>query len=117
MAKPAPITILTEPIGSIPRPVDLIERVSRARMRSPAGNLTSVFLWQPPPVDLHSETPEEVRDLVTERPSIFRFSNSVLADDSGFSPSEMTPPRAVTLPLPRSRRLRSALELRTTYAR
>jgi len=26
MAKPAPVTIPTEPIGSIPRPVDLIER-------------------------------------------------------------------------------------------
>jgi hypothetical protein len=109
MAKPAPITIPTEPIGSIPRPVDLIERVSTARMRSLAGNLTSDFLWQSPPVDLQSETPEEVRDLVPERPSIFRSSNAVLADDSGFSPSEMTPPRAVTLPWPTSRRLCSAM--------
>jgi 5-methyltetrahydropteroyltriglutamate--homocysteine methyltransferase len=29
MAKPGPIPIPTEPIGSIPRPVDLIERVAR----------------------------------------------------------------------------------------
>jgi hypothetical protein len=29
MAKPAPIAIPTEPIGSIPRPVDLIERVAK----------------------------------------------------------------------------------------
>src|SRR6266481_1914518 len=29
MAKPASITIPTEPIGSIPRPVDLIERVAK----------------------------------------------------------------------------------------
>src|SRR6266446_5595169 len=29
MTKPAPITIPTEPIGSIPRPVDLIERVAQ----------------------------------------------------------------------------------------
>ena len=28
MAKPAPITIPTEPIGNIPRPADLIERVA-----------------------------------------------------------------------------------------
>jgi hypothetical protein len=30
MATPAPITIPTEPIGSIPRPTDLIERVAKA---------------------------------------------------------------------------------------
>src|SRR6195256_2995458 len=29
MAMPAPVTIPTEPIGSIPRPVDLIERISQ----------------------------------------------------------------------------------------
>jgi 5-methyltetrahydropteroyltriglutamate--homocysteine methyltransferase len=35
MAKHAPITIPTEPIGSIPRPVDLIERVSRGDSEDP----------------------------------------------------------------------------------
>src|SRR5260370_38146726 len=30
-----PITIPTEPIGSIPRPVDLIERVAKARSEGP----------------------------------------------------------------------------------
>jgi len=30
MVKPRPITIPTEPIGRIPRPVDLIERVKKA---------------------------------------------------------------------------------------
>jgi len=35
MAKPPPITIPTEPIGSIPRPVDLIERVSRGESEDP----------------------------------------------------------------------------------
>jgi len=35
MAKPAPITIPTEPIGSIPRPVDLIERVARGDEEDP----------------------------------------------------------------------------------
>jgi 5-methyltetrahydropteroyltriglutamate--homocysteine methyltransferase len=29
MARPAPITIPTEPIGSIPRPVDRIERIAK----------------------------------------------------------------------------------------
>jgi 5-methyltetrahydropteroyltriglutamate--homocysteine methyltransferase len=41
MAKPAPITIPTEPIGSIPRPVDLIERVSRGDIDDP--NLAPLF--------------------------------------------------------------------------
>jgi 5-methyltetrahydropteroyltriglutamate--homocysteine methyltransferase len=35
MAKPAPITIPTEPIGSIPRPVDLIERVAKGDSEDP----------------------------------------------------------------------------------
>src|ERR1700719_866592 len=37
MAKPTPITIPTEPIGSIPRPVDLIERVARADSEDDPG--------------------------------------------------------------------------------
>src|SRR5713101_2997727 len=36
MAKAAPITIPTEPIGSIPRPLDLIERVARTDIEDPA---------------------------------------------------------------------------------
>src|SRR5260370_19610039 len=35
MAQPAPITIPTEPIGSIPRPIDLIERVARGDSEDP----------------------------------------------------------------------------------
>src|SRR6266849_1578420 len=35
MDKPAPITIPTEPIGSIPRPVDPIERVTRGDSEDP----------------------------------------------------------------------------------
>ncbi len=35
MAKPAPITIPTEPIGSIPKPVDLIERVAKGASDDP----------------------------------------------------------------------------------
>jgi len=35
MARHPPITIPTEPIGSIPRPVDLIERVSRGKSEDP----------------------------------------------------------------------------------
>src|SRR5258705_1959432 len=41
MAKPAPITIPTEPIGSIPRPVDLIERVAKSDSEDP--NLTPLY--------------------------------------------------------------------------
>src|ERR1700719_905438 len=36
MAKPAPITIPTEPIGSIPRPVDLIERIAKGDSEDPS---------------------------------------------------------------------------------
>ena len=35
MVKPTPITIPTEPIGRIPRPVDLIERVKNAHSEDP----------------------------------------------------------------------------------
>ena len=41
MAKPASITIPTEPIGSIPRPVDLIERVAKGDGEDP--NLASFY--------------------------------------------------------------------------
>jgi 5-methyltetrahydropteroyltriglutamate--homocysteine methyltransferase len=41
MVNPAPITIPTEPIGSIPRPDDLIERVSRGDSEDP--NLASLY--------------------------------------------------------------------------
>jgi 5-methyltetrahydropteroyltriglutamate--homocysteine methyltransferase len=41
MAKPASITIPTEPIGSIPRPVDLIERVAKGDNEDP--NLASFY--------------------------------------------------------------------------
>jgi CheY-like chemotaxis protein len=36
MAKPASLTIPTEPIGSIPRPVDLIERVAKGDSEDPS---------------------------------------------------------------------------------
>ncbi len=35
MAKPAPVAIPTEPIGSIPRPLDLIERVAKGDSEDP----------------------------------------------------------------------------------
>ena len=41
MAKPAPITIPTEPIGSIPRPADLIERVAKGDSADP--NLAPLY--------------------------------------------------------------------------
>jgi 5-methyltetrahydropteroyltriglutamate--homocysteine methyltransferase len=41
MATPAPMTIPTEPIGSIPRPVDLIERVTRSDSEDP--NLAPLY--------------------------------------------------------------------------
>ena len=53
MAKPAPITIPTEQIGSIPRPADLIDRVAKG--------------------DPHIETPEEVRDRSLEPGENYRW--------------------------------------------
>jgi 5-methyltetrahydropteroyltriglutamate--homocysteine methyltransferase len=41
MAKPASLTIPTEPIGSIPRPIDLIERVARGDSEDP--NLAPLY--------------------------------------------------------------------------
>ena len=35
MAEPTSLTIPTEPIGSIPRPVDLIERVAKGDSEDP----------------------------------------------------------------------------------
>jgi len=35
MAKPAPITISTEPIGIVSRPVDLIERIAKGDSEDP----------------------------------------------------------------------------------
>ena len=41
MAKPASLTIPTEPIGSIPRPADLIERVAKGDSEDP--NLAPLY--------------------------------------------------------------------------
>jgi 5-methyltetrahydropteroyltriglutamate--homocysteine methyltransferase len=41
MTKPAPIAIPTEPIGSIPRPVDLIKRVAKSDSEDP--NLAPLY--------------------------------------------------------------------------
>jgi hypothetical protein len=68
MAKPQPITIPTEPIGSIPTLVDLIERVSRGESEDP--------------VPLY----EEVRDRVLEASEYVAIERLGTTDDSGFSP-------------------------------
>jgi hypothetical protein len=60
MAKPAPITIPTEPIGSIPRPVDLwhalgiIHKYLKPNQR--------IFVGVIAPIIPRIETPEEVCD-------------------------------------------------------
>jgi hypothetical protein len=41
MVELAPITIPTKPIGSIPRPTDLIERVARADGEDPRSQCSS----------------------------------------------------------------------------
>src|SRR3981189_1748670 len=41
MPKPVPITIPTEPIGSIPRPVDLIEKIAKSDSEDP--NLAPLY--------------------------------------------------------------------------
>jgi len=53
MAKPAPITIPTEPIGNIPRPVDLIASIAIGDSEDPGLNPLTIeewsdcFAWQP----------------------------------------------------------------------
>jgi len=39
MSKPAPVTIPTEPIGSIPTPVDLIGRIAKGDSEGPSVDL------------------------------------------------------------------------------
>jgi 5-methyltetrahydropteroyltriglutamate--homocysteine methyltransferase len=39
MARPGPVTIPTEPIGSIPRPVDLIETIAKGDSEDPSVDL------------------------------------------------------------------------------
>jgi hypothetical protein len=64
MAKPAPITIPTEPIGSIPRRADLIDRVAKGD----AG-----FVGLSASIDPHIETPEEARVQALEPGENYRW--------------------------------------------
>ena len=60
MVKLAPITIPTKPIGSIPRPTDLIERVAKADGEDPQSHCFS---------QSHIETSEEGPDRVRSNPA------------------------------------------------
>jgi len=40
MATPTPTTLPTEPIGSVPIPIDLIERVAKADREDPTSRLS-----------------------------------------------------------------------------
>jgi len=70
MAKPAPITIPTEPIGSIPSPADPIERAAKGDVEDPGLKIMSKYLKPDQqifagvivPIDRHNEIPEELRD-------------------------------------------------------
>jgi methionine synthase II (cobalamin-independent) len=96
MMKSPPITIPTEPIGNIPRPVDLIERVSRGE--SEDTNLAPLYkdavrdtverseAAGSAPVDPHIETPEEVRDRVIEASEYVPIEQPGTSDDCGFPP-------------------------------
>jgi methionine synthase II (cobalamin-independent) len=64
MAKPAPITIPTEPIGSIPRPVDLRHALKIIRKYLKPNQ--RIFVGVIAPIDPRIETPEEVRDCLFE---------------------------------------------------
>ena len=48
MAKPSSITIPTESIGSIPRPVDMIERPRKATVRMPTSLLSMKMRFEIP---------------------------------------------------------------------
>jgi 5-methyltetrahydropteroyltriglutamate--homocysteine methyltransferase len=71
-----------------------------------------VFVGVTAPVDPHIETPEEVRDRVREACEYIPVEHLGTTDDCGSRLSAMTLPPAVTLPLPRSRRVCRALNSR-----
>jgi methionine synthase II (cobalamin-independent) len=96
MVKTPPVTTPTEPIGSIPIPAHLIERVSRGESEDPnlgalyedavrdtieRSEATASF-----PVDPHIETQEEVRDRVIEASEYVPIEQLGTIDDCGFSP-------------------------------
>jgi hypothetical protein len=82
MAKPAPITIPSEPIGSIPRPADLIEQVAKGDVEDPDLKIIRKYLKPDQrifaavivPVERDIEIPEEVRDRSFEPGRNWRWS-------------------------------------------
>jgi len=62
MAKSAPVTIPTEPIGSIPRPVDLIERIAKGDGEDPSLDPFMRMRFETP---LNSLKPQALRWLPT----------------------------------------------------
>lgn len=85
--------IPTEPIGSIPRPIKLIEAIGAT------GNFEDpkldsqyekpdqrAFVGVVSPIDPHVDTPEEVRERVLEAAKYIPLEQLGTTDDCGFSP-------------------------------
>lgn len=78
------MTIPTEPIGSIPRPLRLIQALARAKGDSEPDQRT--FIGVVAPIDPRLETPEEVRDRIVEAAKYIPIEQLGTTDDCGFSP-------------------------------
>src|ERR1700676_275656 len=85
--------IPTEPIGSIPRPIKLIEAIGAT------GNFEDpkldsqyekpdqrAFVGVVSPIDPHVDTPEEVRERVLEAAKYIPLEQLGTTDDCGFAP-------------------------------
>ena len=91
------LAIPTEPIGTIPRPLTLIEAMARKDSEDPSLEpLRMISRYRKPhqrvfvgviaPIDPHVETPEEVRDRVLEAAEYIPLENLGTTDDCGFAP-------------------------------
>jgi hypothetical protein len=90
----------TEPIGSIPRPLELVQAIGpdgdgtdpaleplyEAAIRRYMKPHHTVFVGVVNPIDPRIETPEEVRERVLEAASYIPLAQLGTTDDCGFSP-------------------------------
>ena len=77
------MTIPTEPIGSIPRTLKLLDAISRHGASHPEHR---IFIGVVSPSDPRVENPKEIRDRVLESARYIPEEQLGTTDDCGFSP-------------------------------
>ncbi len=82
------MTIPTEPIGSIPRPLALIEAIATRDGTDPDYMKPDqrIFVGVVAPIDPRVETPEEICDRILEAAKFIPVEQLGTTDDCGFSP-------------------------------